>query len=206
MRTNRLLMAAAASVMAFALTGCGDDGGGGGKIPTAESGSASSGTGTGQPPAAGGGDQAEIAEYVAAKRKWVACMREQGFDYPDPGPLGQIETDGDTNRAMKKNPKFTVAQEKCKEFNVTVPMAVEKAMRPKMTPEQIKTAREFADCMQNNGAPDFPDPGPDGYPTVNENDGVQDWDPSTAGAKRAGRVCAPIKGDDVPVNPPPAKG
>ncbi|XIE78871.1 hypothetical protein AB6O49_13905 [Streptomyces sp. SBR177] len=214
MRTNRVLMALAASFTAFALTGCGSGGGGGAEVPTADGGgtksggstagtSGTAGTATTGGTGGGGGDQAEIAAYVATKRKWVACMREQGFDYPDPGPLGQVEIDGDTNRARKKDPKFLPASEKCKEFNATVPMAVERAMRPRLTPEQIKTAREFADCMQKNGAPDFPDPDADGY-QPSDNDGTEDWDPTTPGAKRASRVCAPIHGD--PVETGPGKG
>ncbi|MFD0367838.1 hypothetical protein [Streptomyces sp. NPDC059071] len=198
-------MALAASVTAFALTGCGSGGDGGAEVPSAGGTTSPPGTTAGQSGAGGvGGDQAEIAAYVAAKRKWVTCMREQGFDYPDPGPLGQVEIDGDTNRARKKDPKFIPATEKCKEFNVTVPAAVEKAMRPRLTPEQIKTAREFADCMQKNGAPDFPDPDADGYQPGN-NKGTSDWDPTTAAAKRAGRLCgARFHGD--PVEPGPGKG
>ncbi|MGW0466982.1 hypothetical protein ACWDX6_17140 [Streptomyces sp. NPDC003027] len=203
MRTNRVLLAAAASVMAFALTGCGGDDGGS-KVPTAGGGSASAGTGSGSgsgDTAGGGSEQSEIAEYVAVKRKWVACMRENEIDLPDPNSLGQVDT-GD-NRGLKLNPKFATAQEKCEEFNATVPASVEKAMRPKLTPEQIKVQREYADCMQKNGAPDFPDPDADGYAPV-DNDDSPDWDQSSAGAKRAARTCAPIVGD--PVDQGPGKG
>ncbi|MBT2438811.1 hypothetical protein J7E93_01440 [Streptomyces sp. ISL-36] len=205
MRTNRVLLAAAASVLAFALTGCGSEDGGA-KVPTAGGGSASSGTGSGSgsgsgKASGGGGEQDEIAAYVATKREWVACMRDHGIDLPDPDSLGRVET-GD-NRSLKQNPKFTTASEKCKEFSVAVPAAVEKAMRPKLTPEQIKIQREYADCMQKNGAADFPDPDADGYEPV-DNDGTPDWDQTSAGAKRAARTCAPIIGD--PVEQGPGKG
>lgn len=193
MRTNRVLLAAAASVLAFALTGCGSDDPGA-KVPTAGGGEKSASA-----PAGGGKD--EVAQYVENQRKWVACMRENGFDLPDPNNLGQVEM-GD-NRALKADPKFQPAQEKCAQFATTVPEAVERQLRPKLTPEQIKTQQKYADCMQKNGAADFPDPDADGYQPAN-NSGEPDWNQNSASAKRAARTCAPIIGD--PVEQGPGKG
>ncbi|WP_030690238.1 hypothetical protein [Streptomyces globisporus] len=196
MRTNRVLLAAAAAVTAFALTGCGGGGDGGdeaGKIPTAGDGSPSARTGK----ATAGGGKDEVAAYVEAKRAWVKCMRENGVDVPDPDANGQVEL-GD-GAALKKNPTFLKASRTCTSLNPPVPAEIERRLAPKLTPEQIKTRFAYAECMQKNGAPDFPDPEADG----NVYGDVQ-WDSTTAAAKRAVRTCAPIIGD--PVQQGPGKG
>ncbi|WP_407841247.1 hypothetical protein ACE1OC_40360 [Streptomyces sp. DSM 116496] len=206
MRTNRLLMATlAAPVLAFALAGCGS-GNDAKEIPTAgdstsshaasQAGEANTGGSGGQ-----GGAQGEVAAYVDAQRKWVGCMRQNGVDLQDPDAKGQVEM-GDVG-ALKKDPKFLTASEKCADLRVTVPKAVERLLRPKLTPEQVKTQRDYADCMQKNGAPDFPDPGPDGY-AEDDNSGKAMWDQNSAGAKQATRACASIIGD--PVGTGPGKG
>ncbi|MEU1225508.1 hypothetical protein [Streptomyces sp. NPDC005828] len=199
MRTNRVLLAAAAAVTAFALTGCGGGGDdGAGKIPTAADGPSSAGTGrTTAGGGSGGGGKDEVAAYVEAKRAWVKCLRENHVDAPDPDANGQVEL-GDA-RTLKKNPAFLKASRKCSELNPAVPAEIERRLAPKLTPEQIKKQFEFADCMQKNGAPDFPDPEPDGRVY-----GDVQWDSGTAAAKQAARTCAPIIGD--PVEQGPGKG
>jgi hypothetical protein len=192
MRTNRVLMAVVtASVMAVTLAGCGgeDDAP---KVPTAGGDNASAASGKTAAP--DGGD--DVAAYVNAQREWVKCLRENGVDAPDPDAKGQVDF-GD-NAALKKDTKFLNASEKCASLVAAVPESLENANQPKLTPEQIKVKRDYADCMQKNGAPDFPDPGPDGTAQGTE------WDQTSAGAKRATRVCAPIIGD--PVDQPEGKG
>ncbi|MEV7567854.1 hypothetical protein [Streptomyces tanashiensis] len=196
MRTNRMLLAAAAAVTAFALTGCGGGGGdGAGKIPTAGDGTSS--TGTGKATNGSGSGKDEVAAYVEAKRAYVKCLRENHIEAPDPDANGQVDL-GDAG-ALKKNPAFIRASEKCGPLNPPVPAEIERRLAPKLTPEQIKTQFAYADCMQKNGAPDFPDPEPDG----NVYGDVQ-WDSTTAAAKQAARTCAPIIGD--PVEQGPGKG
>jgi hypothetical protein len=199
MGTNRVLLAAAASIVAFALAGCGSDDGGS-EVPTAGGGdSSASATTTGEQ---GGGD--EVAAYVKAQRDWVRCMRDNGVDAPDPDEKGHVDLgSGDGALALKKDPKFRNASVNCADKQATVPESIENANRPKLTAAQIKVARDFAACMQKNGAPDYPDPGPDGYQR-NNNSGIPEWDQSSAGAQRATRICAPISGN--PTNQPPAKG
>lgn len=196
MRAYRVLLAAAASVMAFALTGCGS-GDDGAKVPTAAGGGGSSAS-AGKTGGQGGGN--DVAAYVESRRKWVACMRQNGVDLPDPDSKGQVDMSGQ-GLALKKDPKFMNASKKCAKFNATVPQALEPD-EPKLTSEQMKTQRKYAACMQKNGAPDFPDPGPNG--NSNDNSGEPGWDQSSAGAQRATRVCAPIIGE--PTNPPSGKG
>jgi hypothetical protein len=199
MRVNRGLLVAAASVAALGLAGCGGDGGGA-EVPSAGGGGASGSAGK------SGAGKDVLAEYVEGKRAWVACMRRNGMDLDDPDDKGQIDYgDGDAVRSMKKNPEFLTATEKCASVDPPLPEGLEELVnpRPRLSAEQIKKARDYAACMQKNGAPDYPDPGPDGYPE-NNNSGVSVWDQSSAGAQRAVRVCAPISGE--PTGRPPAKG
>jgi hypothetical protein len=88
----------------------------------------------------GGGEQAA---------KFAECMRANGVkDFPDPNAEGQFRYGG-----------------------ISVPKAVwEKAVGsckdlqpglfdgPGRTPEQQDAALKFAQCMRDNGVPDFPDP------------------------------------------------
>lgn len=193
MRTNRVVLAAMASVLAFTLVGCGSDDDGA-KVPSAGGdGSVSAGaTGGGS-----GGDGDELATYIKGQQGWVKCMRDNDVDLPDPDGTGKVEL-GRQARTLKQDPKFMKASDKCADKMPAVPESVEEANRPKLTPEQIKTQREYAECMQKNGAPDFPDPGPDGN-TRNNNSGTPEWDQASAGALRAGRTCGPIIGQ--PANP-----
>ncbi|WP_327748258.1 hypothetical protein [Streptomyces europaeiscabiei] len=199
MGKSRVLLAAVASVVAFTLTGCGGDDAGS-RVPTAGGGdSSTSTTATGEQ---GGGD--EVAAYVKAQRDWVRCLRDNGVDVPDPDEKGEVDFGGgDGTRALKKDPRFLDASKKCADKKATVPESIEDANRPELTAAQIKAARDYAACMQKNGAPDYPDPGPDGYQR-NNNSGIPEWDQSSAGVQRATRICAPISGN--PTNQPPAKG
>ncbi|MFF7854363.1 hypothetical protein [Streptomyces sp. NPDC007904] len=190
MRTNRVLLAAAASVMALALTGCGGDDGEP-DIPTAADGGAT--TASAGSDGQGGGD--DVAAYVRAQRAYVKCLRDNGVDAPDPDEKGNIDF-GD-NRALKKDATFRSATEKCADLLAAVPESIEKDNQSKLTAEQIEVKQRYAKCMQENGAADFPDPGPDGL-------GQGEWDQSSAGAKRAIRICGPIVG--VPETPGPGKG
>ncbi|WP_405818312.1 hypothetical protein OG241_25800 [Streptomyces sp. NBC_01390] len=196
MRTNRVLLAAAVSVMALALTGCGGDEGGS-KVPSAATGGATtSGSSAGSSGGSGAGD--DVAAYVAAQGKYVKCLRDNGIDAPDPDAKGNIDFGGGDNlRALKKDSKFKTASVACAEYLTAVPESVEKGNQPALTAAQIKVKQEYATCMQKNGAADFPDPGADGL-------GQGEWDQTSAGAKRATRVCGPIIG--VPATAAPGKG
>jgi hypothetical protein len=136
-----------------------------------------------------------VAAYVQAQQTYVKCLRENGVDAPDPDEKGTIDFGGDLD--VKKDPKFLAAAEKCAEFLTAVPESIEKGNQDKFTAEQIKVKQQYAKCMQDNGAPDFPDPGPDGL-------GQGEWDQSSAGGQRATRICGPIVG--VPATPSPGKG
>ncbi|MFF0017814.1 hypothetical protein [Streptomyces sp. NPDC005374] len=179
---------------AFALAGCGGGGGdGGSEVPTAEDGTVrASGTAS----ARTSGD--DVSAYVEAQRAYVKCLRDNGIDAPDPDARGNVDFGGGGKLlALKKNPKFRTATEKCAEFQVAVPESVENGNQPSLSAEQVEVKREYAACMQKNGAADFPDPGSDGL-------GQGEWDQTSASAKRAIRICGPIVG--VPADASPGKG
>lgn len=194
MRTTRVVLAVVASAVAFGLAGCGGGGAGGAKVPTADG---EHSTAAGKPGGQSGGS--DVSAYVDSQRRWVACMRKNGIDLPDPDSKGQVDMSG-LGLDMKKNPKFLNASTKCAKFSATVPQDLDTG--PKLTAAQLKIQRDYAACMQKNGAPDFPDPGPDA--NRNDNSGDPGWDQSSAGAQRATRICAPIIG--APTNPPAGKG
>lgn len=133
-----------------------------------------------------GGVQAELAAYIEHQRSWVRCMHEHGVDVPDPDKYGTIRM---TERPPEK------AQMACKPLKVAVPASVERLALPPLTAAEKKIKQDYSRCMQTHGAPDFPDPGPDGHFLDTP------WDQASAGAVQAGKVCAPIIGDPVPTGP-----
>ncbi|MFD8382094.1 hypothetical protein ACFV2X_26805 [Streptomyces sp. NPDC059679] len=183
------------SVVALGLSGCGGGGGGGDEVASAGDGRTRAGSSK-----AGDG---EIARYVEGQRRFVKCLREEGLEVPDPDAKGHIDF-GDA-RELKADPKFTRAQVKCEKFSLPVPEELERQERPKLSAKEIATRKRYAECMQENGVPEAPDVGDDGYSDEDfQNDGKMSWDPTSARAKRAIRICAPIIGD--PVNPGKGKG
>jgi hypothetical protein len=100
-------------------------------------------------PAAG---QAPAADKA---RKYAQCIRDNGVpDFPDPDANGQFRGAG---HEQQSDPKFRAALQACR------------ALAPGGTHEQqigtpafVAQARKFAQCVRDNGVPDFPDPGPDG--------------------------------------------
>lgn len=141
-----------------------------------------------------------VTQYVEAMRAYVACVRAEGIKVSDPDAKGRIEFEGD-RRALKADPKFINGQKKCAGLLPTVP--TELVELPKRTPEEIEAAGKYARCMRDNGVPDFPDPGPDGY-FPDRPDGGPMWDQDTPAAIKAGYTCGPIVGG--PSSPGPAQG
>ncbi|MBZ4014716.1 hypothetical protein [Streptomyces purpurogeneiscleroticus] len=181
------LLVGAVSVVALTVTGCGSDDGGD-DIASAGNGK----TGASATKSSAG----ELAEYVEGQRKWVKCLRDAGLDVPDPDAKGRVDF-GD-NAKWKRDQKALQAQEKCADLSLPVPDSVQKAQQPELSKKEIGKNREYATCMQENGAADFPDTGEDGHFRD-----VQ-WDSTSAGAKRAARECASIIG--IPENAPSPKG
>jgi hypothetical protein len=150
-------------------------------------------------PAATAADGEAVTAYVEGVRRYVACLRDEGVAVSDPDAKGRYEFSGD-RRALKTDPKFRAAVMKCKDLNPPMPAGLED--KPALTPEEIEVARRYARCMQANGAPDFPDPGPDGH--APDSNGTPPWDPTSPGGKRATAACAAIIGE--PAAPTGAAG
>jgi hypothetical protein len=109
-------------------------------------GSSSSG---GTAPAAG---QAPASDQA---RKYAQCIRDNGVpDFPDPDANGQFRGAG---HEQQNNPKFQAATEACRNL---APGGTHEQDRG--SPAFVAQARKFAECIRENGVPDFPDPGPDG--------------------------------------------
>ena len=185
-----VLVGVAALVVALGGCGGGDD--------KAEPEVASAPDAGGSAAASGAPKQAtdEMTEYVEGRRAWVRCLRAEGLDVPDPDAKGQVEL-GDA-ATWKRDPKSVAAQQKCASLVVTVPESVERAARPKLGKDEVEKKRNYSKCMQEKGAPDFPDTDDDGY--------FQEltWDQSSPAATRAARECGAIIG--IPADAPAGKG
>ncbi|MFD9702409.1 hypothetical protein [Lentzea sp. NPDC059081] len=140
----------------------------------------------------------DVAAYLDGMRAWVKCLRDKGVDASDPDSTGVVTFPGDPV-AQKSDPKFQDAQQQCSKLQPAVPESVLDKRKPKLTPDQVKTQQRYAECMQAGGAPDFPDPGPDGYSPRDHR-----WDQSSPGAQQATRACASIIGD--PETPATTRG
>lgn len=88
--------------------------------------------------------------------KHAQCMRENGVpNYPDP----EFHEGGGVAIALPEGvdrTKLKAAEAKCKQY---LPNGGEPQ---KMDPEMVEQLRKFAQCMRENGIPDFPDPTDEG--------------------------------------------
>jgi hypothetical protein len=163
MRTRTIIVVGL--LLSLAAAGCAQTPAGGdgiasaGGTPTASAGA----------PAAGDED---------APLKFSQCMREQGMTwFPDPQPGGrlQIKVPKGTDKA-----KMDAAMAACKEF------APDGGERGPADPEALEQGRKLAQCMRDNGVPNFPDPQADGSLHVDGRKvGVGPGDPSFDKAEEA---------------------
>jgi hypothetical protein len=128
-------------LLALAAAGCGGKGDDGDGVATAGGGSSSSASASARP------DPMTDEERQV---KFAQCMRDQGVNMPDP------EIDG--GRVRMRAPdgadpaKVQAAMEKCKQY---LPNG---GQPPRSDPQVMEQLRKFAQCMRDNGVPDFPDP------------------------------------------------
>lgn len=89
--------------------------------------------------------------------RYSDCMRENGVpDFPDPDASGTFP-----NYGVSVTPDvFTAAIMACEDVQ---PESVDYSSE--RTPEQQSAALKFAQCVRDNGVPDFPDP-VDGEPLI----------------------------------------
>ncbi|MFK3983523.1 hypothetical protein ACI2K4_24455 [Micromonospora sp. NPDC050397] len=166
-RFRGLLLAAAGALLVVTAAGCAEEPDRG--VATAQTSSTPNQEVTAAPAGNAGGLDRSLA--------FVRCMREAGVQVDDPDPNGVwVMKPGD-----KTDPEFPAASEKCKD------LFPQPGGATAISPEQLETMRRYAQCMRDNGVPDFADPGPQGFVTPPK-------DP--AAAERAQKQCAGILGSD----------
>jgi hypothetical protein len=169
---RRTLLTLAAAVLL--LGGCAGEKAGGEGVATAGDPTSTTSTGT--------NNDGDIAAQTA---KFAQCMRDNGIDIPDP----KVDGDGRVSFGVPgggdepvDREKMQAAHEKCKQH---LPNGGEP---PKLSDEDLEKMRQFAQCMRDNGYPDFPDPQPDGGIRI-EGDKNGDMDPESQKWKDAHAKC-----------------
>ena len=97
--------------------------------------------------------------------KFAECMRANGVSaFPDPNASGGLTIDGIANGSSvdTSSAAFEQALSACKDLEPPGFTGT------KVTPQQRTARLEFAQCVRDNGVPDFPDPTPNG-PLVDTN-------------------------------------
>jgi hypothetical protein len=142
-----------------------------------------------------------IAQYVDAQRKWVKCMRDQGYNLPDPDAKGSVDI-SPVLRSMKiskADPGLMAALQKCQSLQVPAP--AELTSRPPITAEQLANLRKYAKCVREHGVPSYPDPLANG-----------EWPPNmlasispeeAAKTTQAYQICDPVAEGRPPAKPDP---
>jgi hypothetical protein len=137
-------------LLAVMLAGCSKSNGSSG-VATARSGPAASGSAT-----------PKLSDQEKAL-KFGQCMRDNGVpNFPDPkfdehGDMGLDQPEGVDPK------KMDAAQQKCKQY---LPGG---GQPKKADPQRVEQLRKFAQCMRDNGFPNYPDPNPDGSLTLDNN-------------------------------------
>jgi hypothetical protein len=122
---------------------------------------------------------------------FVACLREQGLDLPDPqfGPDGPRFPDPSVLlRIDFRSAEFLDAMEACSELLA----ALQPEIDPAQQAEQVEQQLAFAECLRREGI-DFPDPDPlRGFTisTLRGPDGELAIDPFSPEFRAAASVCA----------------
>lgn len=132
-----------------------------------------------------------LEQYIDDMQVFVGCLRENGLtSVPDPDEYGQVRID---TSQLSDRSVLNEARLACQSVAVPMPDEVRDLLddvnAAGLSPEDKRTYQEYADCMQANGADDFPDPAANGMPRD------VPWDQTSAGAQRATAACAPIIGD-----------
>jgi hypothetical protein len=122
------------------------------------------GAGCGGSDSNGGGNTTASNQEKAVK--FAQCMREHGVSqFPDPDASGHLTVDGVINGSSidPNGPTWNQALDACKDLQP--PGFTGGGER---STSQQEAALRFAQCIRENGVPDFPDPAP-GQPLVNTN-------------------------------------
>jgi hypothetical protein len=122
------------------------------------------GTGCGGSDSNGGGNANAATQEKATK--FAQCMRENGIsEFPDPDASGNLTIDGVLNGSSidPNSPTWQQAIDACKDLQP--PGFTGGGERDA---GQQQAALRFAQCIRDNGVPDFPDPA-SGQPLVDTN-------------------------------------
>lgn len=89
---------------------------------------------------------------------YAQCMRDSGVpDFPDPGAEGQFSLGHGEGDHDPYDPTLRAAMEECRDLR---PAGADH--QDFGDPEFVVQMFDFAQCMRENGLPDFPDPDADG--------------------------------------------
>lgn len=141
--------------------------------------------------------QAVLDDYLDDMERVVTCLRRNGLpQVPDPGPLGEVRLD---TRELDDPQALARARTACQHVQVPMPPEVRALVQEQeaeeVTDEDRRVFAEYARCMQENGASDFPDPLPRGLPDEKA------WDQTSSGAQRALAACAHLVGGTSETGP-----
>jgi hypothetical protein len=117
------------------------------------------------PAATGTGSTGNTETNLEQAVKFSQCMRSNGvIDFPDPNATGQFTIDAIANGSGvdTSSPAFEQAISACQ---VLEPPGFTGGTR---SAQQQEAGLKFAQCIRENGVPDFPDPTPDG-PLIDTN-------------------------------------
>jgi hypothetical protein len=126
-----------------------------------------SGCGSSAPAQTGGGNGGgnNAATNHTKAMRFAECMRHNGVsEFPDPSASSQFTIDGIANGSSldTSTPAFTQALGACRKLEPA------EFTGSKRSTEQQGAGLKFAQCIRNDGVPDFPDPTPNG-PLVDTN-------------------------------------
>jgi hypothetical protein len=111
---------------------------------------------------AGGAETGTETSVTPDAQAFTECMRDNGVDMADPDPdTGQPEFDPE----VVGTEAFQTAMDACQEL---MPAGV----REPADPGELDQYQAFAECMRENGLPDFPDPQPGGEGGLFPNSGA----------------------------------
>jgi hypothetical protein len=136
-------------------------------------------------PAVSAGQQEAPANPAEAALIYAQCIRANGYpEWPDPDAEGRIMLRRDQGMSFN-DPRMRAAQEACQALRPPG-MGGGVASDPA---ERMEALLAFAECMRENGVPDWPDPNPDsgGMVVMGAESGI---DPSAPGFQAAMRACA----------------
>jgi hypothetical protein len=132
---------------------------------------------------------AEAVDEEQTILDFVACLRDNGLDLPDPqfGPEGPRMDPSALMGIDFRSSDFLDAMEACDDFLA----ALQPEVDPELQAEQVEQQLAFAECMRIEGI-DFPDPDPVAGFTIGAmrgDDGELAIDPFSPDFQRASQAC-----------------